>query len=134
MKDSRSHLSRAKWQPTRWIQIYEFKNWTEDHKVQLGWNSHTTNIDKPEHFIFTNRKGRQIGESKIIGVEGDQNVTPQLLIEEDDDLYEQDVVDKELAAQLTEYEDHMKADLNQELTTESPFEEISDQQQENMVK
>ena len=37
---------------------------------------------------------RQIGESEITGVEGDQNVTPQILIEEEDDLNEQDVVDK----------------------------------------
>ena len=37
--------------------------------------------DKPEHFIFTNRKGRKIGESEITGVEGDQNVTPHILIE-----------------------------------------------------
>ena len=48
--------------------------------------------DQLEHFIFTDIKGRKIGESDIIGVEGDQNVTPQILIEEDDDLNEQDVV------------------------------------------
>ena len=50
--------------------------------------------DQQEHFIFTNRKGRKIGESKIPGVEGDQNVTPQFFIEEDDDLNEQYVVDE----------------------------------------
>ena len=49
--------------------------------------------DQPEHFIFTNRKGRKIGESNITGGEGDQNVTPPILIEEDDDLDEQDFVD-----------------------------------------
>ena len=48
--------------------------------------------DQPEHFIFTDRKGRKIGESGITGIEKDQNVTPQILIEEDDDLNEQDVV------------------------------------------
>ena len=37
--------------------------------------------DQPENFIFTDRKGWQIGESKITGVEEDQNVTPQILIE-----------------------------------------------------
>ena len=37
--------------------------------------------DQPEYFIFTNRKGRQIGESEMTGVEGDQNLTPQILIE-----------------------------------------------------
>ena len=58
--------------------------------------------DQPEHFIFTDRKGQKIGESNITGVEGDQNVTPQILIEEDDDLNEQDVVDEELAAHPTE--------------------------------
>ena len=58
--------------------------------------------DQPGYFIFTNRKGWQIGESNITGVEGDQNVTPQILIEEDDDLNEQDVVDEELAAHPTE--------------------------------
>ena len=52
--------------------------------------------DQPEHFIFTNRKGKKIGEPKITGVEGDQSVTPQNLIEEDDDLNENDVVDKEI--------------------------------------
>ena len=51
--------------------------------------------DQPEHFIFTDIKGRKIGESHITRVEGDQNVTPQILIEEDDDLDEQDVVDKD---------------------------------------
>ena len=42
--------------------------------------------DQLEHFIFTDRKGQKIGESKITGVEGDQNVTPHIFIEEDDDL------------------------------------------------
>ena len=37
--------------------------------------------DQPEHFIFTDRKVRKIGESKITGVEGDQKVNPQILIE-----------------------------------------------------
>ena len=50
--------------------------------------------DQPEHFIFTNRKGRQIGESEITGVEEDQKVTPHILIEEDDDLNEKCVVNK----------------------------------------
>ena len=73
---------------------------------------------QPEHFIFTDRKGRKIGESDIIGVQGDQNVTPQILIEQDDDLDEQDVFDKDLAAQTTEYEDHLETHLNQYLTIE----------------
>ena len=60
-------------------------------------------------------------------------MTPQILIEEYDDLDEQDVVDEELAAQPTEDEDRLEADLNRELT-EYPFEEILDQQQENIVK
>ena len=50
--------------------------------------------DQPDNFIFTDRKVRQIGESEITGVEGDQNVTPQILIEEEYDLNEQYVVDK----------------------------------------
>ena len=90
--------------------------------------------NQPEHFIFNNIKGRKIGESEITGVERDQTETPKVLIEEDDDLNEQDVVDKELAAQPIEDEDHLKAELNQELTIESPFENISDQQEENIVK
>ena len=57
--------------------------------------------NQPELFIFTNRKVQKIGESDITGVEGDQNGTPKTLIEEDDDLGEQNVVDKELAAQPT---------------------------------
>ena len=76
--------------------------------------------DQPEHFIFTNRKGRKIGKSEITGVEGDQNVTPQILMEEDDYLDRKNVVDKGLAAQPTEDEDHLEAYLNQELKTESP--------------
>ena len=44
-----------------------------------------------------------------------------MLIEEDDDLDEQDVVYKELAAQPTEDENHLEVYLNQELTTESLF-------------
>ena len=39
-----------------------------------------------------------------------------------------------MSAQPIEDEDHLKADLNQELTTESTSEEISDQQEENTVK
>ena len=76
---------------------------------------------QPENFIFTDRNGRQIGESEITEVEGDQNVTPQIFVEEDDDLDEQDFVDKELAAQHTEDEDHLEADLDQELTIEYPL-------------
>ena len=79
---------------------------------------------QPEHFIFTDRKGRKIGESDITRVEGDQNRTPQILIEEDDNLDEQDVFDGELESPPTEDEDHLEADLNQELTRESPFKEI----------
>ena len=48
--------------------------------------------DQPEHFIFANKKDQQIGESKITGLEGDQNGNPQVLIEGDDYLDEQDVV------------------------------------------
>ena len=88
---------------------------------------------QPGHFIFTDIKGRKIDESDITGVEGDQNGTPQIFIEEDDDLYEQDIVNKELAAHPTEYEDHLEADLNQELTMEYPFEDISYQQEENNI-
>ena len=87
---------------------------------------------QPEHFIFTNRKGQKIGESEILGVQRDKNVTPQILVEEDDELNELDAVDEELAAQRTEDEDHLEADLNQELTTESPL-DISDQQEENNI-
>ena len=53
-----------------------------------------------------------------------------MFIEEYDDLSEQDVANKELAEQTTEDEDHLEADLNQELTIEYPFKEISDQQEE----
>ena len=73
--------------------------------------------NQPEHFIFTDGKVRQIGKSEITGVEGDQNVTPQILTEEYDELYEQDFVNEELAEYPTEDEDHLEAYLNQELTT-----------------
>ena len=53
--------------------------------------------DQLEHCIYTNRKHRHISESDITGVEGDENMTPNNLIEEDDDLDEQDVFDEELA-------------------------------------
>ena len=42
--------------------------------------------------------------------------------------YGSEYFDGELESHPTEDEDHLEADLNQELTTESPFEEISDQQ------
>ena len=42
--------------------------------------------------------------------------------------YGSEYFDGELDSHTTENEDHLEADLNQELTTESPFEEISDQQ------
>ena len=57
--------------------------------------------DQPGLFIFTDIKGKKIGGSNITGVEGGQNVTPQILIEEDYDLDEKDVVRKELAEQPT---------------------------------
>ena len=50
--------------------------------------------DQPEHFIFTDKNGWQISESDITRVEGDQNVTPNVLIEEDYDLDGNYVVDK----------------------------------------
>ena len=49
-------------------------------------------------------------------MEGDQNVTPQILIEEDYGINEQDVVDKYLAAQPAEDEYHLETYLNQDLT------------------
>ena len=62
-------------------------------------------------------------------------MTPQILIEEDEYLDEQDVVNKDLEAHPTKDEDHLEVYLNQELTIESPFEDISDQQEEkNIVK
>ena len=110
-------------------------NWEEIPIPQTVINQvNVIGKDQPEYVIFANIKGRQIGESEITGVEGDQNMTPQILIEEYDDFDEQDVVDKQLAAYHTEDEDHLEAYLNQELTTESQFEDISDQQEENTVK
>ena len=88
--------------------------------------------DQPEHFFFTDRKGQQIGESLITGLEGDQNMTSIFVIEEDDELDEQYVVNEEMAAHPTEYEDHLEEDFNQDLTTEeelSPYKYISDQQE-----
>ena len=85
------------------------------NRVNVLWK------DQPGHSIFTNKKDRKSGESETTGLKGDQNTTPQMLIEEDDDLDEQDVVYKELAAQPTEDENHLEAYLNQELTTESLF-------------
>ena len=67
-------------------------NWDEIPLPQTVINRfNVIGKDQPEHFIFTNRKGWQIVESDITGVEGDQNVTPQILIEEDDDLGEQNL-------------------------------------------
>ena len=60
-------------------------------------------------------------------------MTPHILKEEYDELNEQDVVDEELAAQLTEDEEHLEAYLNQDPTTDSPFEDISEQQEENNI-
>ena len=54
-------------------------------------------------------------------------MTPQILIEEDDELDEQYVVDKYLAAYPIDNEDHLESDFNQELATESLYKEISDQ-------
>ena len=110
-------------------------NWDEIPIPQTVINGVNVLVkDQPEHFIITNKKGGKIGQSKIKGMEGDKNVTPNVFIEEYDDLNEQDVVNEDLAAQPTEYEDHLEAYLNQELTTESLFEDISDQQEENIVK
>ena len=44
--------------------------------------------------FFTDRKCQKIGESEITGVEEDKKTSPQIFIEEDDDLYEQYVVDE----------------------------------------
>ena len=57
-------------------------NWDEVPIPQTVINQvNVLGKDQPEYFIFTNRKGRQIGESEMTGVEGDQNLTPQILIE-----------------------------------------------------
>ena len=65
----------------------------------------------------------------MTGLKGDENVTPNILMEEDDDLNEQDVVNRDLAAQPAEDEYHMEAYFNQSFTIEYPFEDISDQQE-----
>ena len=40
--------------------------------------------DQPEHFIFTDRRGRKIVESEITGVEEDQNGTPYCQVHENE--------------------------------------------------
>ena len=73
--------------------------------------------DQLEFFLFIDIKVRQIDESEITGKERDQNMTPQILIEEYDELDEQYVVEEELAYHSTADGDHLEADLNQELKT-----------------
>ena len=62
-------------------------NWDEIPIPQLVINRVNVLVKyQPEHFIFTDIKGQKIGEYENTVVEGGQNVTPQILIEEDDDL------------------------------------------------
>ena len=55
-----------------------------------------------EYFIFTDRKGRLIGENKLTGVDGETDNPLQIEIIEDDDLNQPDAVDDELSEQPTE--------------------------------
>ena len=48
----------------------------------------------PEHFIFTDRKGRLIGENKLTGVDGETDNPLQIEIIEYDDLDQPDAVDE----------------------------------------
>ena len=74
----------------------------------------TLGKDQPKHFIFTDRKGRLIGENKLTGVDGKTESPLKIEIIEDDDLNQPDAVDEELAAQTIEEDQHQKADLGNE--------------------
>ena len=57
---------------------------------------------QPKHFIFTDQKGRPIGNVELTGVDGEESKEK---IDEDDDLELPDKVDKELAAQPPELDE-----------------------------
>ena len=66
---------------------------------------------QPEHFIFTDSKGRLIGENEFTGVDGETENPLQIEIIEDDELDQPDAVDEELAAQPIEEDQHQEANL-----------------------
>ena len=71
-----------------------------------GTRSTGSTKDQPEHFIFTDRKGRLIGENELTGVDGETENPLQIEIFE--------AVDEELAAQPAEEDQHQEADLGNE--------------------
>ena len=58
------------------IKRYNWDEITIPQKV-INWVN-VLGKDQPEHFIFTNKKNRKIGEFEITGVKGYRNVTPQI--------------------------------------------------------
>ena len=78
----------------------------------------TLGKDQPEYFIFTDRKGRLIGENELPGVDGETESPLQLEIIEAGDLDQPDAVDDELAAKPTEEEQHQESDLGNETEVE----------------
>ena len=59
----------------------------------IKW-AHTLGKDQPKHFIFTDRKGRLIGENELIGVDGETENPLQIVTIEDDNLNQPDAVNE----------------------------------------
>ena len=94
----------------------------------------TLGKDQPEHFIFTDCKGRLIGEKELTGVDGETENPLQIEIVEDDDLDQPDAVDEELAAQPTEEDQHQESDLGNETEVELVQELKVEPQEPNLVE
>ena len=94
----------------------------------------TLGKDQREHFIFTDSKGRIIGENELTGVDGETENPLQIEIIEDDDLDQPDAIDEELAAQHTQEEHHQEANLGNEPEVELMQQTKVEQQEPNLVK
>ena len=87
-----------------------------------------------DYFIFTDRKGRLIGENILTGVDGETENPLQIEIIEDDDLNQPDAVDDELAAQPTKVYQHQEADLGNKPEVELVKEPRVEPQEPNLVE
>ena len=70
--------------------------------------------NQPEHFIFTDRKGRLIRENELTRVDGETENPLQIEIIEDDDLDQPDAGNEELSVQPTEEDQHQEVGLGDE--------------------
>ena len=94
----------------------------------------TLGKDQPEHLTLRDRNGQLIGEIDLTGVDGESNETPHK-IENFEETYldQSDAVDKELAYQPPDEDQHQKADFRDNPKTDLAAEIQEDPQETILV-